>query len=70
MITISTLFEEKNQKYPVSVVSGTACAVPLVMPRVGAVKIAWTRNLPLFRQSVVGPAVHVVEVWPQTTSSV
>src|SRR5438552_13447837 len=56
-MTSSTLLLEKNQKYPVSPVSGTAVPTPLV-PWEGTRQDTSILNLPLFRQSVKDPATH------------
>src|SRR5438552_8906952 len=67
LITISTLLEEKNQKYPVSLVRATACPAPLVRAEsspgpppvlLGALYWVWTlKRLPL-AQNVVALATQ------------
>src|SRR5262245_44725605 len=51
LTTISTLFEEKNQKYPVSPVKPTACPDPFCPCAVAHATRTWNR--PLLRHRVV-----------------
>src|SRR5215475_14378906 len=67
LTTISTLFAEKNQKYPVSGVNVTACPAPFCAW--GVVQVVCTLNRPPFRQRVVASAVHAANARPYESAS-